>query len=111
MATDESLMPLNCTNERERFNQATCERYAPRFLSDRSTCFKDGEIVENVRVPVPRQLHLEIEYNNTSNQENYYQLSNHRSPTLPNFFPSNFLQLDSTISKEASAIYCETNNL
>ena len=50
VATDESLMPLNCTQEREKFKLATCERYAPHFHSDRSTCQKDETCKPN-RLP------------------------------------------------------------
>ena len=51
VATDESLMPLNCTQELEKFRLATCERYAPHFHSDRSTCQKDETHEPNHRLP------------------------------------------------------------
>lgn len=56
-------MPLNSTQDREKYNQATLERYAPHFNSDRSTCQKEG--IPN-RIP---QYYLNMEAQDKINQQ------------------------------------------
>ncbi len=108
-------MPIICTNEREKFNMATCERYAPHFHSDRSTCQKDDKpqrppayyLAAGAR---EENYQLNLIYRTLMDQAAGQQDGQDR----PNFFPMNFLETSSTKMRtkeedlfSRGAIYCQ----